>query len=326
VVFFLLIVFDLLQSSFLRLCAHRLSHHFKLRHSVIRGENQHVAVVCYKTLETRIPPVRLIDLLVAAIVADQVVPAAVFATPQPRQPQILLLRRPDQSPSTSSSSLVSFGSGENANSPTPPPPSASVNEEESLQQREAKYHEAKLRIFGKETAEELAKEDQRLEEMKQAVAAVTVAPVVAAPSAIVHSPQSRESPPRRLFNPNTPAFAVKNTSPSSSASSSSTSLSPGAVQPKEVLHLPVAFSPLPVDAEIIPHIRVWLNAVSVDQVMRDCAPFRCKSARVYVSLAVVVVFASVLDAERAARSIKCLAPFAVKLSVTDPNGRAKGTN
>ena len=67
----------------------------------------------------------------------------------------------------------------------------------------------------------------------------------------------------------------------------------------------------------LPHIRVALNAASVDTVLRDCLPFNCRSARVNVLSSVVVVFASVADAEAASRHMP-LAEFTVIAVADEP--------
>ncbi len=312
------------QSSFVRLVAHRLSHHFGLHHSVLAVPGLGSAVVAFKTPHTSMPPLRLTDLFLpppSPPPPSVPVTAPEEAAPAARTAPVLLLRRQPQANDSAASTGV----------PAPAASAATVgagaSDEATLQEREARYLQAKVRIFGKETVEEHAKED-KLEELRSVNVVVTSA-----------------TPVKKQLNPNAAAFNAftpKSAPPASTATPVVASKPAVVPAPVIVAAAPVTFavprspprSPpkqglpeevfAPGQVLAIAHVRVAPGAISLTQVLADCAEFNCKYARVFPQAGgIVVVFNSANDAERAGERFGMLT-LTVVVSVTDPNGGSGG--
>ena len=81
----------------MRLMAHRISHHFNLKHTVVTPAGMAPAsrAVCgFKTPETRLPAIRLCDLFLPAEKIEETATALPAETAAPEPAKLLLRRRP----------------------------------------------------------------------------------------------------------------------------------------------------------------------------------------------------------------------------------------
>lgn len=121
-------------SSYLRLMAHRVCQHFHLRHAVATlGAEGTKAVCAFKTPSTRLPPLRLADLVGAAVDSGALCssPAAPASAAADSEARVVLLRR---SPSTASATSLDSSS---CSSPAPRL-SSSLDADADMLEREAK--------------------------------------------------------------------------------------------------------------------------------------------------------------------------------------------
>ncbi len=317
-----------IQSSFQRLLSHRLARHFGLGHSVMSVQGHGAAVVAYKTPETCFPPVRLCDLFLPGEYGAAPEEQASVAAAAP----VLLLRRPAAASAADSEALAASAATTAAAAAT-----ASANDEAAaLQEREAKYLQAKMRIFGREAVEEHAKEDQ-LEELRVVTAdppPSSLTAAAASPAAAAPTPDAAKA--KRLFNPNAPSFALQQQSlpppasplqqPLRAKSAPQQTPPPAAVAGAAALFRSAPTVPRAATGEAhfamgqqlpVAHVRVAPSSMTLERVLRECGPLGCRYARVIVpSGAVAVVFGSVAEADAAAVKLG-LGPLAVL--VADPN-------
>lgn len=337
-------------SSFLRLMAHRLCHHFGLRHTVVAvgGAGGGKAVCAFKTPDTRLPPIRLADLVDDTLDASGAAPRGAAPVVDAPASKVLVLRR--QHDSVGDSGLPN----RRATSEAPA--------QSSLVEREAKYMEAKMRIFGREVVEAHVAEE-RAEQLQAAASQPARSPVrehkavdlfadstalpqrqplsvasipefipgrglvggavsppyasgrAAAPSI---SSEFHRPPPRtngRLFDPHAPAYTMAPRSqlpvmgrPAGLGDASGKGASRAGHE--RVLQTP--------------HIR-FASGVSVDVVRRVCEPLGARSVRAGADC-VVVVFGSSASAAQATSHVDALVPrpFVMDckptvVAVTDPN-------